>query len=255
MLLSMVMFSRRNQLTQFVYFYVQAPDNGEELRLSIASVMTHFVGDASFLVIGEKPPWYDGPHLPLKQFTGIRDNPARMPFRDTQKKIMVAADSDLVDEEFVWIMDDCFMLKATTLEEIKVPRYDPWYKMNTKTTWHQLIKITFAALSKRGKPNLQYGTHLPHVFEKTKLREMFAEYDFPQSLLLFEVLYANHFYDPNTAFSYGGTFGGRHYEQFLQRLLRPMTKIQLDSIDANFLNYQAKCFNVQMKLWLNGRFG
>ena len=247
---------RRNEsLTQFVYFYVQAPDHGEELRLSIASVKTHFVGDATFLVIGEKPAWYDGPHLPLKQFTGIRDNPARMPFRDTQHKNMVAAGSDLVEEEFVWIMDDCFMLKATTLDEMRILHYDPWYRINVKTTWNQLIRITFAALSKHGKSQLQYGIHGPHIFTKTNLRAMFQKYDYPQSLLLFEILYQNEYSEPQNAVPYGANWQGVEYPMFLKRLLRPMTREQLEAIDSNFLNYQARVWNTTMKMFLLSRFG
>jgi len=248
--------SRRNEsLTQFVYFYVQAPDNGEELRLSIASVRKNFVGEPSFIVIGEKPPWYDGQHIPLKQFTGIRDNPARMPFRDTQHKIMHVASSDLIEEEFVWIMDDCYMLKPTTIKEMRTPHYDPWYRINTKTTWHQLLKITFAAMAKRGKSQLQYGTHAPHIFTKTNLRSMFVEYDFPRSLLLFEVLYCNHFHDPQLAVPYGAKWNGVEYPMFLQRLLRPMTRQQLETIDANFINWQAKVWGTTMKMFLTSRFG
>lgn len=231
---------------QFVYFYVQAPDHGEELRLSIASVRRNFVGTPKFLVIGEKPIWYDGPYIPLKKFVGIHDSPARMPFRDTQHKIIVCANSDLVDEEFVWIMDDCFMLKPTTIEELRVPRHDPWYRVNTKSVWHQLIRITFAALKKNGKSNLQYGTHLAHVFRKTNLQAMFQKYDFPQQLLLFEILYANTIHAPETAIPYTG---------FLRRLLRPVPRQQLDGITENMLNYQSKVWNPVMKLWLQQRFG
>lgn len=248
--------SRRNEsLTQFVYFYVQAPDNGEELRLSIASVRKNFVGEPSFIVIGEKPPWYDGKHIPLKQFTGIRDNPARMPFRDTQHKIMHAVSSDLINEEFVWIMDDCYMLKPTTLDEMKVPRYDPWYKINVKATWHQIIRITFAALGKQGKSQLQYGTHLPHVFTKTNLRSLFDMYGFPGQLCLFEILYGNTFHNPKAAVPYGANWQGVEYPMFLKRLLSPMTRQQLENVDANFLNYQAKVWNTTTKLWLRQRFG
>jgi hypothetical protein len=240
---------------QFVYFYVQAPDSGEELRLSMASVRKNFAGTPTFLVVGQKPPWYDGPLIPMKQFFGIRDAPARMPFRDTQKKIMVCATSELVDEEFVWMMDDTFMMKPTTIEDMRVPRYDPWYRVNVKAVWHQCIRVTFAALKKHGKPNLQYGTHLPHVFMKTNLQAMIAEYEFPTQLLLFEILYGNTFHNPEEAIPYGETWQGVTYPRFLKRLLRPATRQQLEALDVNFMNYCSKCWNPTMKLFLRQRFG
>lgn len=240
---------------QFVWFHVNGPDSSAELRFSISSVQKNFVGDARITVVGEKPQWYDGHCIQLKQFKGIRDHTARMPYRDTQSKIMKCAVSGEIDEEFVWIMDDCYMLKPTTIKELRVPRYDPWYRVNTKTMWHQLIRHTFAALQKRGMPNLQYGTHLPHVFSKTKLRDMFETYQFPGSLLLFEILYQNSYHAPEEAVPYGETWQGVKYPQFLKRLLRPATRQQLDAIDANFLNYQSKCWNPTMKLWLQQRLG
>lgn len=239
---------------QFVWFHVPGPDNSAELRFSISSVQKNFVGDARITVVGEKPQWYDGHCIPVKQFKGVRDHTARMPYRDTQSKIMKCAVSDEIDEEFVWIMDDCYMMKPTSISDMRIPRYDPWYRVNTKTTWHQLIRHTFAALQKHGRPNLQYGTHLPHVFSKTKLRAMFEAYQFPGSLLLFEILYQNAYHTQDEAVPYGETWQGVKYPQFLKRLLRPATRQQLDAIDANFLNYQSKCWNPTMKLWLQQRF-
>ena len=239
---------------QFVYFYVRAPDKGEELRLSMASVRKNFVGTPSFVVVGEQPPWYDGAMIPMKQFLGIRDSPARMPFRDTQKKIIECSVNPMIEDEFVWIMDDCYMMKPTTIQQMRTPRYDPWYRINVKTVWHQLIRITFACLKKNGKSNLQYGTHLPHVFVKEKLREMIRQYDFPNQLLLFEILYGNMYHNASEAIPYGETWQQVKYDNFLKRILSPMTRNQLEAIDANFINYQSKCWNSVMKLFLKQRF-
>ena len=241
-------------MTQFVYFYVQAPDNGRELQISITSVQKNFSGDAKITVIGEKPHWYTGHHIPMTQFRGIHDAHARMPFRDTQHKIMAAASHPEIDEEFVWIMDDCFMMKPTTIEEIMIPRFDPWYRINMKSVWHQLIRMTFIALQRNGKTNMQYSTHLPHAFEKSKLNEMFGIYDFPKQLLLFENLYGNHYNNPDKSLPYGANWNGVQHVQFLTRLLRPATRSQLDQIDCHFLNYQSKCWNASMRLWLENRF-
>lgn len=240
--------------TQFVYFYIHGPDCGMELQLSIISLKKNFPGSFRVTIVGDKPKWYDGHHIPSPRFKGIRDHAARMPFRDTQSKIIACANSDEINEEFVWIMDDCYMMKPTTIEEMRVPRYDPWYRVNTKTIWHQLIRHTFVALDKHGKSQLQYGTHLPHVFTKTNLLEMFSTYGFPGTLLLFEILYQNTYHAPSDAVPYGETWKGIKHQQFLKRLLRPATRQQLDAMDANFLNYTSKCWNPTMKLWLQQRF-
>jgi len=241
-------------MTQFVYLNIVGPDNGEELRLSMASVRKNFIGDPEFTVIGEKPSWYDGHYIPANRLTKMRELPGRMAFRDTQAKIMHAASHPEIDEEFVWMMDDQFFLKSTSLEDLKVFRYDPWYRTNSKREWHRLIKMTFGALAANGRGNFQAGTHLPHVFEKEKLRQMFDEYGFPNNLYLFEILYENHWQLDRTPIPYGGNWQGIQYPQFLKRLLRPLMIRQLNEIDANVLNYQSNVWRPTMRDWLRGQF-
>ena len=245
---------KEKEVTQFVYLNVIGPDNGEELRLSMASVRKNFTGTPSFTVIGEKTDWYNGHHIPASRLTKMRELPGRIAFRDTQAKIMLAASHPEIDEEFVWMMDDQFFLKPTSIEDLRVFRYDPWYRVNSKREWHRLIKLTFGALAANGRGNFQAGTHLPHVFEKAKLQQMFAEYGFPNNLYLFEILYENHWQLDRTPIPYGGNWQGVQYPQFLRRLLRPLTIRQLNEIDANVLNYQSNVWRPTMRDWLRGQF-
>lgn len=239
---------------QFVWFWIQTPDHGQELKYSIRSVLKHFDGDARVTVVGEKPRWYDGHHIPMRQIRGHREASGRLPFRDTQHKIMQCAEHPEIDDRFCWIMDDTFMMKTVTESDLLVPRYDPWYRVNNRTIWHQLIRMTFAALEQHGRPKLQHGTHLPHIFEKTKLKEMFGIYDFPKKLLLFEILYKNHFFDAAECVPYGGTWQGVKQHQFLQRILNLRTRAQLDQIDANMVNLQARMWCPTVQSWIEGRF-
>ncbi len=229
---------------QFVWFYITGPDHGFELRKSILSVQRNVPGDHKITVIGEKPAWYEGHHLKVAPIR-MRVPTGHLPFRDTQNKLVQAVNSPEIDDSFIWMMDDVYFLKETSVEEICRPIYDPWYRVNTKTIWHQLIRITFAALQKQGKSNLQYATHLPHLFEKEKLREMFALYDYPKTLLLFENLYRNHYENQEQAIPYTG---------FLRRLLVPMPINGLHAITEHVLNYQSKCYTPQMKTFLEQKF-
>ena len=230
---------------QIVWFNVPGPDNGLELQLSIRSVQRNFDGDPQITVVGTKPSWYTGHFIPLAPNQKCREAMSRRPFRDTQNKLNHCLHSPEIDEKFVWMMDDVYLMKQTRIEDLQVPRHDPWYRVNMKTVWHQLIRITFAELAKHGKSNLQYGTHLPHVFEKSKLSEMFAKYDYPRQLLLFEILYGNHVHNPSTAVPYTG---------FLRRLLSRVSEKQLNEIDCNVLNYQSRVWNSTMRDWLMEKF-
>lgn len=242
-------FERTSQVLQFVWFYVPAPDNGMELRLSMASVARHFTGIPKFVVIGERPSWYDGHFIPLPRKT-IREveNFDVLPFRDTQNKLVHAVSSSEVDQKFCWIMDDVFLLKPTSIEDLETPRIDPWYRAGTRE-WHRRIGDTFGALKNNGYTTHQYATHLPHVFEKPKLQQMFDEFDYPNRLLIFENLYGNMFRkDPIP------------YTGFLRRLLRlsagssAARMVLLDGIQENVLNYQATVWNKVMSDWMQERF-
>lgn len=240
------------QQTNFVYLYVNGPDAGVELQLSIISLKKHFPGAFRITLIGDKPYWYDGHHVPAPRARATRDGDARMPWRDTQNKIILAANCAEIDEKFVWMMDDTFMLKPTTVAQMEQPHYDPWYRVNMKSTWHQLIRASFIELEKRGKTTLQMGTHLPHVFRKSKLKEMFEEYNFPGQLLLFDVLYSNHFPASKSPVPYAGTWEGKTYPSFLRRFIAKAKRSDLEAIDANFLNYASKCWTLTMRSWLEG---
>ena len=237
---------------QFLYFYILGPDNGTELRHSIRSVVQNFQGEAKITVIGERPDWYRGHFIdcPSKKRRNERDA-----FLDTQRKIHVASTHPEMDDEFVWIMDDVYLLQPVTIEDLKTPRHDPWYKAKSGKLWHRLISETFTALRGNGKPNHQYGTHLPHHIEKQKLVELFRIYDYPKKLYLWEILYGNHFRtDPCP---YGATWEGVTYPQFLRRILsrpRKISEIEATTAGAFVLNYQAACYGKFMKQWLESKF-
>lgn len=241
---------------QFVWLHIDAQDNSMELRHSIRSVQKNFSGQAQFTVVGDIPPWYSG-HAILVPKYSVRRVPRtdRRAFLDTQNKIWTAVNHPEVQDEFVWMMDDVFLLQPTTIEDLKTPRFDPWYQQNRAREWHRLIAATFTALRSRGKTNLQYGTHLPHHFEKQKMLDLFSLYNYPRQLYLFEILYGNHY--RTDAIPYGGNWNGTDYHFFLRRLLkRPRTTGEMDSLvgDSNVLNYQSVCFGPQIKTWLERKF-
>lgn len=226
----------------FVWLHAHGPDDSLELQLSIESVLRFVNPQAKITVIGDKPNWYRGHHLPATK-SPIKDASARMPFRDTQWKIMLAARSAEISEEFVWMMDDQFFLRQTTVQQISRHWFDPWFRMGVKV-WHNLIRATFNQLQVRGKPNLQTATHLPHVFRRELLEEMFSVYGFPSRLLLFEVCYQNHWRNPETKVAYTG---------FLKRIPACLPRCELEQIGEHILNYYAQGWVPEMRAFLESR--
>lgn len=231
-----------SEVDHFVWLHKHGPDDSAELSLSIDSVLRFVNPRAKITVIGDRPGWYRGHHLPSTPST-IKDISARLPFRDTQRKIMLAARSPEISDRFVWMMDDQFFLKPTAASEIGRHWYDPWFRMGVRT-WHNLIRVTFQHLKQRGKSNLQTATHLPHVFEQHLLEEMFGLYGFPERLLLFEVCYANHWRDPQSAVAYTG---------FLRRIPQCLPMSELEQFSEHILNYCYAGWTPVMRQFLEQR--
>ena len=229
-----------------MYFYVLGPDNGEELRLSIRSIEKYVHPEAGITVLGEKPDWYTGHFINCPRLRHARGDPTnRTPFRDTHAKIQVATRCPEIPERFVWLMDDTYFLRPTTIDDLSVGRHDPWWKAPVRggSEWHRLISRTHSALKAKGYPTKQYGTHLPHVFEKPKLLQMFEEFNFRNNLLLFEVLYGNRWYVSDTT-----------YVGFLKRWLTVPNATQLNGMEEHVLNYVSSVWRTTVKNWLHEKF-
>ena len=231
--------------SHFLYFYIPGPDNGEELKLSIRSIEKYVDPKAHVTVLGDRPRWYTGHHIHCPSVRHARGDPVnRTPFRDTHAKIMVAARHTEIPERFCWIMDDTYFLRPTTLEDLSIGRDDQWWKPpRGGSEWHRLISRTHSALKAKGYPTKQYGTHLPHVFEKPKLLQMFEEFNFGNNLLLFEVLYGNRWYVSDTT-----------YVGFLKRWLTVPNATQLNGMEEHVLNYVSSVWRTTMKNWLHEKF-
>lgn len=221
-------------MTHFVYLYVHGPRNGLELRHSMRSIHKNFCGDIKISVIGDRPQWYTGHHIPhTNRSLRVGGLSSFKPNQDTLRKMIQVCDSNEVDEEFVWMMDDVYFMNPITLEELREPRCDPWYSTKSNRVWHKLIRASFAALRARGYETHQYATHLPHVFEKSKMRTAFQMFDMPDYLFLFEVIYGNvHRSNPSS------------YRGFLRRFITmPNAQELQEAKAAKVLNYVGALFN------------
>ena len=182
---------------QFVWVYWHGGARSDELRWSIRSVIENYRGAAKVLVVGDKPPWYSGPHLHVKR---VRPGKYRA-FRDSLNKLIIATASKEVDGEFVWMMDDIYFNRPVSDEVLKMHYFqgvmtpEKLETQNPKNKWQRLKFATFRRLHFEGKPMRDYATHLPQFVEKAKFKKMVRDYDpsCSKRLMLWEVLYGNLF--------------------------------------------------------------
>jgi hypothetical protein len=96
--------------------YICRDGENEELRYSIRSAVKNIPHDKIW-VVGGKPDWYTGPHIPVKQSATKYLNVAR--------NLQAAFNSELISEDIVLMNDDFFIIKP--IDEIKTYHNGPLF--------------------------------------------------------------------------------------------------------------------------------
>ena len=178
----------------FVWVYYHRGAKKDEIRWSVRSVEANFKGDKKITIVGDKPPWFQGHHIPVKRVGG----PASFKsFRDSLNKLVTAVNSPEVEDRFCWMMDDVYFVNACHDKDIATPRHmgricERSAKRLKGNKWQRLKART--AREATGFPCWDYATHLPHVIEKDKFRHIMKAHDIPGTLWLWENIYGNTFY-------------------------------------------------------------
>ena len=228
---------------QFLYCYFHGAAKQDELRWSMRSIDTHYEGDASFLIVGDKPPWYDGPfihHPRVKRASGFRRG-----LRDVLWKMNTVQHHPLVEDEFFWMMDDTFLLRPISKKELIKPRAFGKIKQSQYNSWKTVCRETGNMLGELGFPVRDYATHLGHHIVKSNLQRLFKVFDPVEQTFLWEVAYGNMFHtDPESATPY------------LRRFKNEATSGVYYSIakKATFLNTYHAAWCQSLRNWLFRKF-
>lgn len=234
-------FKVRDSAVQFVWPYWHAGASGDELRFSVRSVEANYRGLAKITIVGDRPPWYRGHVIDCPR---IGPNHSNRAFRDMLTKMHVMATHSEIDSEFVWMMDDVYLLKPITWDDLDTPRAWRWVE-NLGNSWQRRKTNTMAALKARGRTTHDYATHLPHTVEKARLRALWDLYGLAENTMLWEVLYGNEYR--------GRPWGTR---PFFARLnsVRSADEIAAKCEEASVMNHTAECWTPAMRTFLVGLF-
>lgn len=170
----------------FVWPYWHAGSRGDELRFSMRSVLQHYGDAASLLVVGDRPPWYSGPVLHQDRIRPIQN----VEYCDMVAKMKTLSVHRDAPSQAIWMMDDIYFVNPVSLEELQTPRAYVWDR-STGSRWRKLKKRTMDLLRRRNLTTHDYATHLPHWYEKDKLRTLWDRLPLDREPLLWEVAYGN----------------------------------------------------------------
>lgn len=228
---------RRTDALQFVYPYWHEGANGDEIRWSIRSVHRFFDGEAKVTIVGDRPPWYRGHVIDQPQIPRCKHHG----FRDMLSKVWTMATHPEIDSRAVWMMDDIYFVKMIDADDLALPRAQPCYEIKNPTGWQAHKQRTFAALRQERKTTHDYATHLPHMFEKAKLRTLFDKYKLHERTMLWEILYGNEF--RSIPFS---------VSPFFRRFQQPYTleELKRETAEASVVNHLAQLWTPSMRAFL-----
>lgn len=174
-----------------------------ELEYSIKSVKK-FGPDPRCIVVGDKPPVSFGDiiHIPAPPFPEQHPSKQRQTVDKTNKMEVMATHPDIGDE-FVIMYDDVFLLKPTTVDDLKINwarqeiTYIEEYMQSGKRTgdrsyremWRSTYEFIKMIRDEREQKTYDWETHTPRYFEKSKLNDLFRKFDFEYNPKLVQALY------------------------------------------------------------------
>lgn len=182
-------------MTAFIYPWINIGGYCEqELKMSLRSLEAHVVGNYRVFVVGDCPPRLAdlvyikhernlvGPHIKCV---------------DAVQKLQRVIDTPQVPDQFVYMADDIALLRPFEASDVAMPiglcEVDEHYRMDTIND--ALMMRTVQALRAAGHTRVwNYETHMPRLFSKRRLQEIFAKYDPAKNHLMIPTLYFNHFW-------------------------------------------------------------
>lgn len=184
-----------------VWVYWAHGARSNELLYSIDLARKNLSDAHNFIVCGDRPPsgakidyFIPQPRISLIESQRIFNTKRFAKFVDSFLKLQAINGSSHVTDDFLWMYDDTFIVKSTSIDFLSKPRYRgklPSSKDPIRATWREAMRRTGVALEKEGLSLLNYSTHLPVVYNKEKLKKTFERFNCFDHPRLIESLYLN----------------------------------------------------------------
>jgi hypothetical protein len=226
---------------QFIIPYFHQEARSDELRWCIRSIHANYLRDAHVTLIGDKPNWFAGHHIPKKR---LGPQSFRR-YRDSLSKIDMIRYSPDIDADVMWVMDDCYFLKPFNRDDFAQGRLNNRKPALGSDDWNVMLRLTAEAQIKAGLPQLDFSCHLPQMINRDHWHEMFERFELAKQPLVWESMYGAMFAtDPQS------------HKGFMLRWQGPKNPAkELDKIKrAWMLNHTHEAWNDSLRKWLAGRF-
>jgi hypothetical protein len=251
-----------------------------ELKILLRSIDTNFNKNIPRNIVilsnQKQPEWLTNvewvhveryyPGNALKHFNGTMhfEN-----YYDTLNKIRLCYELESVSEDFVYLYDDNVLNEYSTFNDIniRVSMYDISNHleryMNNRSKWNATVKESISILRAEGKPIYDYESHLPVVFNKSKIKELFKRFKLDNLLIPFapKTLYFNLYFDTpdvNLEFDtnyYKAGFYNTNFNDVASYNCSSTSSIETSVMNKMWINYNDNALNFEVfKEYLFNRF-
>lgn len=167
----------------------------DELKYSVRSIVKNLRGvKFQIWIVGDMPTWANGnvKHIPC-QFSG------KTPRIDILHKHRAVYETEEVDEEYFWMNDDIYFVNAVQYADmclnVAVNNLEQAARrMDKHTIWGRDNHTTVNLLKQEKLPMWNYAAHIPHRYEKEKVKQLVDQYHMLQQPIILEHLYYNYWF-------------------------------------------------------------
>lgn len=216
-----------------------------ELKYAIRSVVKNFKDLKEVVIVGTKPDWFIGYHIPCDD-----------PFKDNKDsniilKILKVCADERISENFMNISDDQLIIYP-----INSSLFKPWTidsdlrrmgKAKKASKYGMRVLTTLSTLKKEGLPTHIYESHCPVILNKEKYKEILSKYDFTHGKgYVGNTLYFNNILN-------NGEQPVENVRGFIKKNMT-MGQIITECKGKLFLGYQRRALNENLKNYLKQKF-
>lgn len=230
-------------------------NNALELRQTLRSIEKNAKFDHQVVIVGDQlPEWLNENEVVFIQET----LPRRADFScawNVIEKIKIALQSPQVSEHVLFCYDDTVFASPVSVADLftvvaltDIKKQDI-AAINASDVWKTILRFTFAALNRNKMTTYNFETHIPRLFDKSKLAALIEKFGFEKRPYMFSTLYFNEYHtakqkpfmlldNPNQRIK-AGVYSDTDFEA-----------VRATIQDYKFLNWGEQYFSKDLEEWL-----